>query len=107
MNGRSISSVGGVPVIAVRNQQEIVEPQSPAPIPADLPAAGAMDLHQVSPEHQIGGSEEQMRRGEEFLEGAPYDRVILTVGAPDILPAWVKQLRPGEIFLSQNTIKIA
>jgi protein-L-isoaspartate(D-aspartate) O-methyltransferase len=30
-----------------------------------------------------------------FPEDAPYDRIILTVGAPDILPAWVEQLKPG------------
>ena len=28
-------------------------------------------------------------------DGAPYDRIILTVGAWDIAPAWLEQLRPG------------
>ncbi len=28
-------------------------------------------------------------------EGAPYDRIILTVNAEDIAPAWRQQLRPG------------
>ena len=28
-------------------------------------------------------------------DGAPYDRIILTVGAWDIAPAWGQQLRPG------------
>ena len=28
-------------------------------------------------------------------EAAPYDRVVLTVGASDIAPAWREQLRPG------------
>jgi protein-L-isoaspartate(D-aspartate) O-methyltransferase len=40
----------------------------------------------------------QVVRGDGGLgwsEGAPYDRIILTVGAPDILPAWREQLRPG------------
>jgi protein-L-isoaspartate(D-aspartate) O-methyltransferase len=30
-----------------------------------------------------------------FPEGAPYDRIILTVGASDIAPAWRQQLKPG------------
>ena len=33
--------------------------------------------------------------GEGFAPGAPYDRLILTVGAWDILPAWQQQLAPG------------
>jgi protein-L-isoaspartate(D-aspartate) O-methyltransferase len=28
-------------------------------------------------------------------DAAPYDRIILTVGAPDITPAWWQQLKPG------------
>ncbi len=30
-----------------------------------------------------------------YPEGAPYDRIILTVNAEDIAPAWREQLRPG------------
>lgn len=30
---------------------------------------------------------------------APYDRVILTVGAADVLPAWVEQLRTGGLLV--------
>ena len=30
-----------------------------------------------------------------YADGAPYDRIILTVGAWDIVPAWWEQLRPG------------
>ncbi len=30
-----------------------------------------------------------------YPEGAPYDRIILTVGAWDIAPAWREQLKPG------------
>jgi protein-L-isoaspartate(D-aspartate) O-methyltransferase len=30
-----------------------------------------------------------------FLAGAPYDRIILTVGAWEVLPAWQQQLKPG------------
>lgn len=32
---------------------------------------------------------------EGFPDEAPYDRIILTVGAWDIAPAWIDQLRPG------------
>jgi protein-L-isoaspartate(D-aspartate) O-methyltransferase len=30
-----------------------------------------------------------------FAAGAPWDRIILTVGAWDVMPAWREQLRPG------------
>jgi protein-L-isoaspartate(D-aspartate) O-methyltransferase len=30
-----------------------------------------------------------------WAAGAPYDRIILTVGAWDIAPAWLEQLKPG------------
>lgn len=30
-----------------------------------------------------------------YAEAAPYDRIILTVGASDITPAWWEQLKPG------------
>lgn len=30
-----------------------------------------------------------------YAPGAPYDRIILTAGAPDLAPAWLAQLRPG------------
>jgi protein-L-isoaspartate(D-aspartate) O-methyltransferase len=33
--------------------------------------------------------------GHGFAPGAPYDRIILTVGAWDIAPAWHEQLKPG------------
>jgi protein-L-isoaspartate(D-aspartate) O-methyltransferase len=33
--------------------------------------------------------------GRGWPPGAPYDRIILTVGASDITPAWVSQLSPG------------
>ena len=32
--------------------------------------------------------------GDGYREGGPYDRIILTVGAPDIAPAWWEQLKP-------------
>jgi protein-L-isoaspartate(D-aspartate) O-methyltransferase len=35
-----------------------------------------------------------------YLDAAPYDRIILTVGAPDIMPAWQDQLKfNGRIVL--------
>jgi protein-L-isoaspartate(D-aspartate) O-methyltransferase len=37
--------------------------------------------------------------GQGYQPHAPYDRVILTVGAWDISPAWVEQLREGGILL--------
>jgi protein-L-isoaspartate(D-aspartate) O-methyltransferase len=33
--------------------------------------------------------------GHGYADAAPYDRIILTVGAWDIAPAWWEQLRPG------------
>lgn len=34
-----------------------------------------------------------------YAPDAPYDRIILTVGADDLLPAWVEQLRPDGILV--------
>ena len=31
--------------------------------------------------------------------GAPFDRIVTTVGVPDIFPAWVEQLRVGGVLL--------
>lgn len=33
-----------------------------------------------------------------WAEGAPYDRIIVTVGASDLPPAWVEQLRPDGLL---------
>jgi protein-L-isoaspartate(D-aspartate) O-methyltransferase len=33
--------------------------------------------------------------GYEYPDAAPFDRIILTVGAPDIIPAWPEQMKPG------------
>lgn len=49
-----------------------------------LVEAGYAQVHVVQGDGGLG-----------WPEGAPYDRVILTVGAPDILPAWREQLRAG------------
>ena len=40
-----------------------------------------------------------------YPKAAPYDRIILTVGAWDILPAWRKQLKPGGRLLLPLSIK--
>ena len=34
-----------------------------------------------------------------YAPHAPYDRIILTVGADDLLPAWVEQLRPDGLLV--------
>jgi protein-L-isoaspartate(D-aspartate) O-methyltransferase len=34
-----------------------------------------------------------------YAPHAPYDRIILTVGADDLLPAWIEQLRPNGILV--------
>jgi protein-L-isoaspartate(D-aspartate) O-methyltransferase len=39
-----------------------------------------------------------------YAEGAPYDRIILTVGAWDVLPAWYQQLAPGGRLLLPLTV---
>jgi protein-L-isoaspartate(D-aspartate) O-methyltransferase len=40
-----------------------------------------------------------------YPDAAPYDRIILTVSAWDIVPAWVEQLKPNGILLLPLTIK--
>jgi len=40
-----------------------------------------------------------------YADHAPYDRIILTVGAWDIAPAWWKQLKPGGRLLLPLEIK--
>jgi len=40
-----------------------------------------------------------------YADYAPYDRIILTVGAWDIVPAWWKQLKPGGRLLLPLEIK--
>ncbi|HYP20287.1 MAG TPA: methyltransferase, FxLD system [Chloroflexia bacterium] len=40
-----------------------------------------------------------------YESGAPYDRVILTVGAWDIAPAWWDQLRPGGLLVMPLSLR--
>jgi protein-L-isoaspartate(D-aspartate) O-methyltransferase len=55
---------------------------------ANLEAAGCGDVGVVCADGWEG-----------YRPHAPYDRVVLTVGAWDISPAWVEQLREGGILL--------
>jgi protein-L-isoaspartate(D-aspartate) O-methyltransferase len=50
----------------------------------NLLAAGFERVHVIGGDGALG-----------YAAGAPYDRIILTVGAWDIAPAWWDQLRPG------------
>jgi protein-L-isoaspartate(D-aspartate) O-methyltransferase len=49
-----------------------------------LAAAGYDSVHVLCGEGGLG-----------YAEAAPYDRIILTVGANDVLPAWHEQLKSG------------
>lgn len=40
-----------------------------------------------------------------YAEGGPFDRIILTVGASDIAPAWWDQLKPDGLLLIPLTIR--
>ena len=40
-----------------------------------------------------------------YADAAPYDRIILTVGARDIMPAWHEQLKPGGRLLLPLSIR--
>jgi protein-L-isoaspartate(D-aspartate) O-methyltransferase len=58
------------------------------------------DLAQSAREHLMMAGYEQVQvvsadGGYGYPDAAPYDRIILTVGAPDITPAWWSQLKPG------------
>lgn len=63
------------------------------------------DLAEAAREHLASAGFEQVKvvfadGGYGFPDAAPFDRIILTVGAPDITPAWWKQLKPdGRLVL--------
>ncbi|HKV42124.1 MAG TPA: methyltransferase, FxLD system [Blastocatellia bacterium] len=42
--------------------------------------------------------------GSGYEPRAPYDRIVLTVGTPDIAPAWLEQLKPGGRLLAPLSI---
>jgi protein-L-isoaspartate(D-aspartate) O-methyltransferase len=66
-------------VVAIDIDEDIVESAC-----AHLAAAGIERVQVVCGDGGYG-----------WVEGAPYDRVILTVGTWDITPAWLEQLKPG------------
>ncbi len=66
-------------VVAVDLDQDIVENAR-----AHLTAAGCTDVQVICGDGALG-----------LPEAAPYDRIILTVSAWDIAPAWPEQLQPG------------
>jgi len=35
-----------------------------------------------------------------FLERAPFDRIILTIGTPDLAPTWIDQLKPDGVLVA-------
>jgi protein-L-isoaspartate(D-aspartate) O-methyltransferase len=58
------------------------------------------DLAQAAHEHLTAAGFDKVQvisadGGYGYPEAAPYDRIILTVGAPDISPNWWDQLKPG------------
>ena len=63
------------------------------------------DLVEAAREHLAAAGFDQVDvvcsdGGYGYPDAAPYDRIILTVGAPDITPAWRDQLKPeGRIIL--------
>jgi protein-L-isoaspartate(D-aspartate) O-methyltransferase len=63
------------------------------------------DIVEAAREHLATAGFEQVEvvradGGYGYADAAPYDRIILTVGAPDITPAWLDQLKPnGRIVL--------
>jgi protein-L-isoaspartate(D-aspartate) O-methyltransferase len=55
---------------------------------AQTATAGYPDIHVVLGDGGYG-----------YADDAPYDRIILTVGASDLLPAWREQLRPSGLLV--------
>jgi protein-L-isoaspartate(D-aspartate) O-methyltransferase len=63
------------------------------------------DLTEAAREHLASAGFDQVQvvcadGGYGYPDAAPFDRIILTVGAPDITPAWWKQMKPeGRLVL--------
>ncbi len=55
---------------------------------AQIAASGYTDVHAILGDGGYG-----------YPPNAYYDRIILTVGAPDVLPAWREQLRPNGLLV--------
>ncbi len=61
---------------------------------AHLAAAGFPTVHVVCGDGAAG-----------YAHAAPYDRIILTVGAGDVVPAWVEQVRLGGRLLAPLALR--
>jgi len=61
---------------------------------AHLAAAGFPTVHVVCGDGAAG-----------YADAAPYDRIILTVGAGDVVPAWVEQVCPGGRLLAPLALR--
>ncbi len=68
------------------------------------------DLVESAREHLVSAGLDRVKvvcgdGGLGYANCAPYDRIVLTVGAWDIVPAWWKQLKPGGRLLLPLEIK--
>lgn len=61
---------------------------------AHFAAAGITNVQAITRDGALG-----------YAEGAPYDRIIATVGAHGVPPAWVQQLAPGGRLLVPQRLK--
>jgi protein-L-isoaspartate(D-aspartate) O-methyltransferase len=83
-NAALIATITGAPVVSVDVQPDVVDDARAA-----LDAAGVDGV--------------TVRVGDGYLgagEGAPYDRIIATVGVGGVPPAWLDQLAPGGRILA-------
>jgi len=123
-NGRAISSSSQPAIMTIMLEQ--LQPQRGEhilEIGAGTGFNAALIAHMVGPEGRVTAVDiepDLIARAEKHLHAAgvenvhlhcgdgaagyaangPYDRIILTVAAPDILPAWLEQLQPhGRILL--------
>jgi protein-L-isoaspartate(D-aspartate) O-methyltransferase len=73
-------------VTAVDIDQDLVDAAAEHLAAAEpyLAAVGSADVRLICGDGALG-----------YPEGAPYDRIVLTVGSDDVRPEWVAQLAPG------------